>query len=79
MKQSNYGGNIRYDQRRGPTKTFRQSLSDDGGRAMWIEKKPSPILLCECGLKYIKTRRGQKTCVFCITGMAPSAGQYDGI
>ena len=44
---------------RGPTKTFQQ----DGH---WIVKiKKTPILLCECGNKYIKTRMEQTKCLRC--------------
>ncbi|MEX2010266.1 MAG: hypothetical protein WD874_00480 [Parcubacteria group bacterium] len=33
----------------------------------WVEKKTrSEILLCPCGAKYIKTRKGQGTCVKCL-------------
>lgn len=45
---------------RGPTKTFQQ----DGH---WVVKiKKTPILLCECGNKYLKTRAGQSRCLRCM-------------
>ncbi len=45
---------------RGPTKTFQQ----DGH---WIVKiKKTPILLCECGNKYLKTRASQSKCLRCL-------------
>ena len=45
---------------RGPTKTFQQ----DGH---WIGKvKKSPIWLCACGNKYLKTRAQQTTCLRCM-------------
>ena len=47
------------------TKT--QRIFNEEGKLRWQEKAPEPILLCACGKKYIKTRRGQSTCVFCIS------------
>ena len=45
---------------RGPTKTFQQ----DGH---WIVKvKKTPILVCDCGNKYLKTRSGQAKCLRCL-------------
>lgn len=45
---------------RGPTKTFQQ----DGH---WIVKiKKTPILTCECGNKYLKTRPQQSRCLRCM-------------
>lgn len=33
----------------------------------WVVKsKPTEILICACGNKYIKTRKNQTTCVRCI-------------
>lgn len=47
-----------YDQRKGPSKTFRNT---DGE---WIVPKiRHQILLCKCGIKYLKTRRGQTACL----------------
>ncbi len=37
-----------------------------GGVPFHTKKTKSKILLCACGGKYIKTRRAQKVCVFCI-------------
>lgn len=39
---------------------------DEKGRIRWRVKKPEPILVCRCGGKYIKTRKGQVVCVPCI-------------
>jgi hypothetical protein len=45
---------------RGPTKTFQQ----DGH---WIVKiKKTPILVCECGNRYLKTRPQQLKCLRCL-------------
>lgn len=49
----------------------------DGHNLRWIEKAPSPVLTCCCGERYIKTRRGQRTCLFCVYGtMAGSRRRY---
>ncbi len=43
-----------------PTKTFQQ----DGH---WVVKpRKTPILICECGNRYLKTRPGQSMCLRCI-------------
>ena len=43
----------------GPTKTFNQ----DGH---WIVKPgKTPIITCDCGTKYLKTRPGQRECLRC--------------
>jgi hypothetical protein len=53
----------KYVQTKGPTKTFQQ----DGH---WIEKTDkTPILICECGNRYLKTRPGQKICLRCLSAM----------
>jgi len=53
----------KYVQTKGPTKTFQQ----DGH---WIEKTDkTPILICECGNRYLKTRLGQKVCLRCLSAM----------
>src|SRR3954462_8587241 len=53
----------KYVQTKGPTKTFQQ----DGH---WIEKTDkTPILVCECGNRYLKTRPGQKLCLRCLSAM----------
>ncbi len=53
----------KYVQTKGPTKTFQQ----DGH---WIEKTDkTPILICECGNRYLKTRPGQKVCLRCLSAM----------
>lgn len=45
---------------RGPTKTFQQ----DGH---WVVKiKKTPIFVCTCGNKYLKTRAGQTRCLRCM-------------
>lgn len=34
----------------------------------WVERpRRTETLTCICGNRYIKTRKGQTTCVFCIT------------
>ncbi|MDP2648565.1 MAG: hypothetical protein Q8P19_01555 [bacterium] len=34
----------------------------------WIENPNEPAIeVCECGNKYIKTRKGQEVCLMCIT------------
>jgi len=54
----------KYVQTKGPTKTFQK----DGH---WIEKTDkTPILICECGNRYLKTRPGQKLCLRCLSAMA---------
>ncbi len=36
-------------------------------KGKWVEKKTiSAILMCGCGARYIKTRRGQITCLKCV-------------
>ena len=51
----------KYVQTKGPTKTFQK----DGH---WIEKTSvTPILVCTCGNRYIKTRHGQSKCLRCIS------------
>jgi hypothetical protein len=53
----------KYVQTKGPSKTFQQ----DGH---WIEKTDkTPILICECGNRYLKTRPGQKICLRCLSAM----------
>ena len=53
----------KYVQTKGPTKTFQQ----DGH---WIEKtEKTPIVICECGNRYLKTRPGQKVCLRCLSAM----------
>ena len=45
---------------REPHKTFQK----DGH---WIEKpNKTPILLCDCGNRYLKTRRNQTKCLRCM-------------
>ncbi len=51
---------------KGATKTNR--FVDQEGRTRWQEKKAMPILVCVCGEKYLKTRRGQQECLECFTG-----------
>ena len=47
-------------------KTFQNSLGK------WIEKKTrTEILLCSCGVKYIKTRKDQTVCIRCIYRTLP--------
>lgn len=42
------------------TKTFQK----DG---KWIERtRRSEILVCSCGTRYLKTRRNQSKCLFCM-------------
>lgn len=49
----------KYVQTKGPTKTFQQN-------GHWIEKTSvTPILLCSCGNRYLKTRHGQSKCLRC--------------
>jgi len=37
----------------------------EGGR--WIERtKKTPIFICECGNRYLKTRNAQRKCLTCI-------------
>lgn len=36
--------------------------------------KRSPVLQCECGRKYVKTRDGQVKCLFCMNGKIPLTG-----
>lgn len=49
----------KYVQTRGPTKTFQQN-------GHWIEKTVvTPILVCVCGNRYLKTRQGQTKCLRC--------------
>lgn len=51
----------KYVQTKGPTKTFQQ----DGH---WVEKPhATPILLCACGNRYLKTRPRQERCLRCIS------------
>jgi len=43
-----------------PTKTFQQ----DGH---WVVKpRKTPILICDCGNRYLKTRPGQAQCLRCV-------------
>ncbi|HEY6018520.1 MAG TPA: hypothetical protein VIY48_01035 [Candidatus Paceibacterota bacterium] len=43
-----------------PTKTFQQ----DGH---WVVKpRKTPILICDCGNRYLKTRPGQSVCLRCL-------------
>lgn len=43
-----------------PTKTFQQ----DGH---WVVKpRKTPILMCDCGNRYLKTRSGQSQCLRCV-------------
>lgn len=43
-----------------PTKTFQQ----DGH---WVVKpRKTPILICDCGNRYLKTRPGQQVCLRCL-------------
>jgi hypothetical protein len=45
---------------RGPTKTFLKN-------GQWVEKRTtSPIYVCDCGVRYLKTRPDQKTCLQCV-------------
>ena len=49
----------KYVQTKGPTKTFQQN-------GHWIEKTVvTPILVCQCGNRYLKTRSGQTKCLRC--------------
>ena len=51
----------KYVQTKGPTKTFQKN-------GHWIEKTDvTPIVICECGNRYIKTRPGQKLCLRCLS------------
>ncbi len=51
----------RHSPLREPRKTFQQ----DGH---WIEKPhKTAILLCECGNRYLKTRRVQPSCLRCLS------------
>ncbi len=53
------GNSRKYIQTKGPTKTFQQN-------GHWIEKKNvTPILVCTCGNRYLKTRHGQTKCLRC--------------
>jgi hypothetical protein len=53
----------KYVQTQGPTKTFQKN-------GHWVEKKGvTPILLCECGNRYLKTRPNQKVCLRCLSTM----------
>ena len=41
-------------------------------KGKWVEKKTlSTILMCECGSKYIKTRRLQSRCLRCVFESEP--------
>jgi hypothetical protein len=49
----------KYVQTKGPTKTFQQN-------GHWVEKTTvTPILVCTCGNRYLKTRHGQTKCLRC--------------
>ena len=51
----------KYVQTKGPTKTFQQN-------GHWVEKTlVTPILLCLCGNRYLKTRHGQTKCLRCVS------------
>ena len=51
----------RHSPLREPRKTFQQ----DGH---WIEKpQKTLILICECGNRYLKTRRNQAKCLRCLS------------
>ena len=53
----------KYVQTQGPTKTFQKN-------GHWVEKKSvTPIVLCECGNRYLKTRPNQKVCLRCMSAM----------
>jgi hypothetical protein len=57
----------KYVQTKGPTKTFQQ-----GGH--WVEKTNiTPILVCLCGNRYLKTRPGQRLCLRCMHDAKRSA------
>ncbi len=57
-----------------PARTEKRAVHDltvirktfmEGGR--WIERvKKTPIFLCECGNRYLKTRQAQRKCLTCI-------------
>ncbi len=32
----------------------------------YIKSKNNPVLVCECGNRYLKTREGQERCLYCI-------------
>ena len=50
-----------------PNKTAQKAPPSKERKDLWIPKpRKSPILLCECGNKYIKTRKEQKICLDCI-------------
>jgi hypothetical protein len=50
----------KYVQTKGPTKTFQQ----DGH---WVEKPHiTPVVICACGNRYLKTRPAQKVCLRCL-------------
>lgn len=50
----------KYTPSKGPTKVYFK----DGH---WVEKRThAPILVCSCGMRYLKTRPGQVTCLQCI-------------
>ena len=54
----------KYVQTKGPTKTFQQN-------GHWVEKTTvTPILLCLCGNRYLKTRAGQTKCLRCASQSA---------
>ena len=54
----------KYVQTKGPTKTFQHN-------GHWIEKTSvTPILLCVCGNRYLKTRHGQTKCLRCTSQAA---------
>jgi hypothetical protein len=46
-----------------PLQGVRKTFQKDGH---WIEKThKTPILLCTCGTRYLKTRHGQNKCLRC--------------
>ena len=48
-----------------PTQLPRKTFQEAG---KWIEKPTKTfILMCACGVKYIKTRKDQTTCIKCFT------------
>ena len=62
---------MKYNWNRGGngSKTFAVNGGKHNGHHIkWIEKPPQPIVACACGRLYIKTRRGQRGCLWCMLG-----------
>ncbi len=61
MATPNPDNQKKYVQTKGPTKTFQKN-------GHWVEKVGvTPIVICECGNRYIKTRPNQKVCLRCLS------------